>query len=129
MSVDDLVKRMQEEHERKMREDVHYARLHSIAQVAMPKPITKEWLAHAEAQGMVAKKDLVDGKYYAGDCRNASVARWNAAKNLFDYQRRKWGEYFVDTIEHPEDDDGYDVFVPVGEVEPKLEQVVPDDAR
>lgn len=60
----------------------------------------------------VAKKDLVDGGYYIGHCRNATIARWNKELNLFFYVREKFGDSFVESIRHPEDEDGCDLFWP-----------------
>ena len=63
--------------------------------------------------GMVAKKDLVDGHTYQGYCRNATQAVWNAQKQVFVYTRTKFGSSFEETINHPEDDNGFDIFVPI----------------
>jgi len=60
----------------------------------------------------VQKKDLVDGAYYRGQCRNATVARWFAAQNRFTYWRTKFGNVFLEDINHPADDIGYDMFYP-----------------
>lgn len=61
---------------------------------------------------MIAKKDLVDGAVYNGHCRNAREARWDAKRGVFVYRRRKFGSEFDEDINHPEDDDGFDFFVP-----------------
>jgi hypothetical protein len=58
----------------------------------------------------IAKKDLVHGAYYRGQCRNATVARWHAGDEQFYYWRYKFG-WFIETIKHPEDDADFDVFV------------------
>lgn len=83
----------------------------------IPNPVTKEWLEEMYAKGMVAKKDLVDGVTYKGSCRNATEARWNAELNCFIYQRYKFGSVYDDTCNHPEDDDGFDLFVPMEEID------------
>lgn len=67
-------------------------------------------LKHIYLDGMIPKKDLVIGATYQGYCRNASEAVWNGKK--FMYMREKFGSRFEEDIEHPEDDCGYDVFVP-----------------
>jgi hypothetical protein len=64
---------------------------------------------------MIEKKDLVVGSYYVGECRNAYVAKWDG--DLFWYLRTKFGDTFAESIHHPEDDDGYDLFVPIREVD------------
>lgn len=61
--------------------------------------------------GAIPKENLLIGKTYKGSCRNASKATWNGKE--FEYQRYKFGYVFTDTVNHFEDDDGYDLFVPV----------------
>ena len=61
---------------------------------------------------LIPKVELIDGQWYAGDCRNASKARWDSKRNVFVYIRHKFGHSFDETIRHPEDDDGYDLFLP-----------------
>ena len=59
----------------------------------------------------IPKNELVKGKEYIGNCRNSNKAVWKG--DHFEYKRYKYGSYFIDSINHYEDDDGYDVFVPV----------------
>lgn len=61
--------------------------------------------------GAIPKKDLIVGKTYLGDCRNASEAIWNG--KVFIYKRNKFGFIYEEEINHFEDDDGYDLFVPL----------------
>lgn len=61
---------------------------------------------------MIAKLDLVHGAYYSGHCRNATVARWNAERQVFLHWRTKFGQAFVEEIKHPDDEQRYDVFEP-----------------
>ena len=61
--------------------------------------------------GAIPKKNLVVGKTYKGTCRNTDTATWNG--NEFEYIRYKFGSTYIDTINHFEDDDGYDLFVPI----------------
>ena len=62
--------------------------------------------------GMLPKSALVNGQQYKGVCRNAKIATWSAARNRFVYVRNKMGRRFRETINHPDDDVGDDVFVP-----------------
>lgn len=62
----------------------------------------------------IPKNELEIGKEYNGECRNASKAIWNGEK--FTYQRRKFGSTYPEEINHYENDNGYDVFVPIKEV-------------
>ncbi len=83
----------------------------------LPRVETDEWknfyIPKLIGAGAIPKKDLVDGQYYAGDHRNATIAKWNAEKNKFIYMRTKWGATYEDDCNHFEDDDGYALFVPI----------------
>lgn len=61
--------------------------------------------------GGIPKDELVIGETYIGSCRNASEAVWDGKK--FTYMRTKFGSTYPETINHFQDDDGYDVFVPL----------------
>ena len=79
-------------------------------------PVKPEELEKAYTDGMIRKEDLKDGKSYKGHCRNASVAVWHADKVKFTYQRTKFGATFPEDINHPADDNGFDLFTPHEEV-------------
>lgn len=74
---------------------------------------------------MIAKKDLTHGAYYAGECRNADLARWDVTKEAFVYWRTKFGDSFIDVIYHPDDDEHFDVFVPHQRIE--IQDIAEDD--
>lgn len=59
----------------------------------------------------VKKEELQHGAYYVGECRNASLARWNAEQQHFVHWREKFGSTFLETIRCPEDEARFDVFV------------------
>ena len=61
--------------------------------------------------GGIPKDKLIVGKTYIGDCRNATEAVWDGEK--FTYMRTKLGSTYPETINHFQDDDGYDLFVPL----------------
>jgi hypothetical protein len=61
--------------------------------------------------GAIPLDKLEIGKTYIGCCRNAREAVWLGEK--FEYQRYKFGLIFPEKINHFQDDDGYDVFVPI----------------
>lgn len=63
--------------------------------------------------GAIPKSQLKDGYYYYGNCRNATIAKWREKDSVFVYIRYKFGYSFPETIRHFEDDDGYDLFVPI----------------
>lgn len=63
--------------------------------------------------GAIPKDKLIVGKTYIGACRNASKAVWLG--NEFEYQRTKFGYAYHEKINHFQDDDGYDLFVPLKE--------------
>ena len=62
----------------------------------------------------IHKSELKNGQRYLGSCRNSDVAIWNGER--FEYHRFKFGEAFKEEINHYEDDNGYDVFVPFMEL-------------
>jgi hypothetical protein len=68
-------------------------------------------------QAKIPKSELEHGAYYAGRCRNASEARWNANIQKFVHWRTKFNFTFLEEICHPEDEKMFDVFV----VESKLD--------
>jgi len=63
--------------------------------------------------GAIPKKDLIDGQVYIGQHRRCKVAKWNAEDEEFEYWRNKFGQVFIDTCSHFEDDDGFALFVPI----------------
>ena len=65
--------------------------------------------------GAIPKNNLIIGKKYLGSCRNTSEAIWNGDR--FTYKRYKWGVYDDDEINHFEDDDGFDLFVPIRQLD------------
>ena len=61
--------------------------------------------------GAIPLNELEVGKTYIGTCRNASEAVWLGDK--FEYMRTKFGSTFPEKINHFQNDDGFDVFVPI----------------
>ena len=64
--------------------------------------------------GAIPKDKLIKGKTYFGSCRNADKAIWLGDK--FEYTRHKFGASYQEKINHFEDDDCYDLFVPIREI-------------
>ena len=64
--------------------------------------------------GAIPKSELKIGSKYKGYCRNAHEAVWSG--NKFEYQRYKFGETFLEKINHFEEDNGCDLFVPYEEL-------------
>lgn len=73
-------------------------------------PITEDWLKRAKSARVVFKKDLKKDHFYYGHCRNSNLALWDGEK--FIYVREKLDNRFLTNINHFEDDNGYDLFVP-----------------
>ena len=61
--------------------------------------------------GAIPKEKLEIGKTYLGSCRNSEEATWLG--NCFEYTREKFGIKFPEKINHFEDDNGYDLFIPI----------------
>lgn len=61
--------------------------------------------------GGIPKSQLKSHIIYIGSCRNTNEAEWTG-KN-FIYCRHKWGTEYIDEVNHFEDDNGYDLFVPI----------------
>lgn len=61
--------------------------------------------------GAIQKDELIEGKTYLGACRNATEAVWKG--NVFTYIRTKFGYSYEEEINHFQDDDGCDLFVPI----------------
>lgn len=85
---------------------------HRLYKTLNPKDLKRE-IVNAMASGLIAKDKLEHGAIYLGHCRNARVAVWDAQANHFIHMREKWGSTFAETIPHPEDDQGFDIFTPV----------------
>ena len=66
--------------------------------------------------GGILKEDLKHCQYYIGVCRNSNVAKWDANRQKFIHLRTKFGKTFAEEINHPEDDDGFDLFIPYEEI-------------
>lgn len=62
--------------------------------------------------GAIPRNKLIIGKTYIGKCRNTSTAIWDG--DTFTYQRVKFGYEYTENIRHFQDDDGSDLFVPIG---------------
>lgn len=83
----------------------------------LPQAPTEYWPVICEAlikKGAIPKSKLIVGNKYIGNCRNTDEAVWLGDK--FEYTRYKFGVYYKETINHFEDDNGFDLFVPIKEV-------------
>ena len=85
---------------------------------------------HDEKTGrpILPKDQLVDGTYYIGRCRNATIARWSATHDCFFHWRQKFDRIFVEEIKHPIDEERYDVFRVVRELADVKFEIPFDDA-
>lgn len=75
-------------------------------------PVKPEELELAYSEGMPKPENMNDGDVYSGYCRNARKAMWVSGIQKFVHIREKFGDYFLESINHPANDDGYDLFVP-----------------
>ena len=79
--------------------------------IVLPKDYEEIIVPNIIRCGGIPKDKLIVGKTYIGDCRNAREAVWDGEK--FTYMRTKFGSTYPETINHIQDDDGYDLFVPL----------------
>ena len=79
--------------------------------IVLPKDYEEIIVPNIIRCGGIPKDKLIVGKTYIGDCRNAREAVWDGKK--FTYMRTKFGSTYPETINHFQDDDGYDLFVPL----------------
>lgn len=83
----------------------------TIKQVRLSNHLTDDLINELLAKGVLPKESLIPNETYIGKCRNASEAVWNGEK--FCYQRTKFGNTFLETINHFQDDNGFDLFLPI----------------
>lgn len=95
-----------------------------LEHVHLPNPLEELHYKVLYEAGVLRKEQLLDGKYYRGRCRNATVAQWNEKENCFWYMRHKFGAVFAEKINHLQDDDFTDLFFPLREIEPDEDQII-----
>jgi len=66
---------------------------------------------------MISLEDMQPYAWYRGVCRNATIAQWLPNKKKFIYIRHKFGGQLLETINHMEDDNGFDCFIPLSRIE------------
>lgn len=84
--------------------------------------IGSDELDKLELFGMIPADRLEDRAYYQGICRNTNVAKWvkdsrDPSKSCFYYIREKHESFYVENINHPSNDTGFDLFVPLRKIE------------
>lgn len=94
----------------------------TVFKIHLPQLIPASLYKELYSKGVIPKKDLQKHEYYQGKCRNAEVALWNGFK--FVYMRTKFDRIYPEDIYHLEDDNGFDLFVPIEQVKPTEEQRV-----
>ena len=90
----------------------------------VPKDYSKAWLQKAYSLKLfIPKKDLEDGAFYLGNCRNANIAVWNKKEEVFTYVREKYNSKFLEDINPIENDNGFDLFIPMEKYTPTPEEL------
>ncbi len=93
----------------------------TIWYIHLPNPIPGDLYLELYKKGVIPKKNLIKGKYYFGKCRNGRVAMWNGHE--FIYMRQEMNKsYHPEEINHIEDDNGFDLFIPIKEIIPEEHQ-------
>jgi hypothetical protein len=77
-------------------------------------------------KGIIKASDLKDGHYYLGKGRNCIYCKWDAKNKLMWHQRFKFGRYMIDNINYIDNDNGFDLFMAIEEVD---EATVPKELR
>lgn len=114
---------IQEQEERKNKIKQHWNNLKKFKKPedipSLPETNLQDWknffVPKLIEAGAIPKKYLVDGKIYYGQNKNARVAQWDEERNCFFYIRKELNEIFEDKCSHFEDNDGFPIFVPLGE--------------
>lgn len=83
----------------------------SIPKIKDPRTYEEVVVKNLIRCGAISKDKLEIGAIYEGNCRNTDKATWNGKQ--FEYKRYKFGEWQDDKINHFQDDNGYDLFVPI----------------
>lgn len=79
----------------------------------LPIPLDEFFINKLIELGAISKNELEDGEWYYGECRNSDFGKWDEKEQNFIIMRNKFGNYYKDTCNHFEDDDGFDLFVPL----------------
>lgn len=98
--------------------------INKIKNIQLPNPLRKIHYDILYDIGVLRKEQLIDGEYYEGFCRNADVAMWDEKENCFWYMRHKFGSVFAEKINHLQDDNFYDLFIPIRRVIPKDDEKI-----
>ena len=126
MNREEIIKKLKEKaaYEKEHKTEIMIDRLKSMKQftddyipsppITTPELYQKYVIPNFIRCGAIPKDKLVKGKTYFGSCRNADIAVWLGDK--FEYIRHKWGDSYPEKINHFEDDNGYDLFVPIREI-------------
>ena len=126
MNREEIIKKLKEKaaYEKEHKTEIMIDRLKSMKQftddyipeppITTPELYQKYVIPNFIRCGAIPKDKLVKGKTYFGSCRNADTAVWLGDK--FEYIRHKWGDSYPEKINHFEDDNGYDLFVPIREI-------------
>jgi hypothetical protein len=88
----------------------------------LPVPLCQNHIDKLIKCGAIQIDKLEIGAYYRGKCRNASVAIWNGAE--FIYVRNKFNCSFNEKINHFQNDNGFDLFVPLSKITPEPNQII-----
>jgi hypothetical protein len=66
--------------------------------------------------GGIQREKLKDGHFYYGQWRSGNFGKWDEEKGRFDIWRNKWNQWYLDQVNHFEDDDNFALFVPLKEI-------------
>jgi hypothetical protein len=78
--------------------------------------ITMDDLTRAYNYGMIKKTSLVDQQWYYGLSRCSSFAQWSKEDDCFYVTTSSMGIQYGEAAKHPEDDNGFALFIPLTEI-------------
>lgn len=78
------------------------------------------------AKGVIRAKNLINGHYYIGKCRNGHIGKWDEENKVMWHKRFKHGVFVKDHVNYIDNDDGFDLFIAIEGID---EKDVPEDYR
>lgn len=79
--------------------------------------VTADDLERAYNYGMIRKEELIDGQWYYGQSRPGQFAQWSKEDDCFYVTTSSMGATYGEACNHPSDDNGFALFVPLTKIQ------------